>query len=256
LKTKSKSESFIITFNNKMKLAVASDLHLDHYTVSQQKDILNCFDNDDSDTIILAGDLGNPFSDHYLDLLNKCKEQYKYVLFIAGNHEFYQDRTETDVEEKLESLSWETNTIFLQKHSWRHPSGTVISGCTLWTDISPTTFAYVRNKHSLLTYSDVVEIHQDHKQWIESVAAETDIMVTHHLPTVKMVDPKYGNSPYNDGYASPMEYLFKPPLKLWICGHTHTASRKYTNGIPCMSNPLGYPEDKNSWSVVTTTVDH
>ena len=72
------------------------------------------------------------------------------------------------------------------------------------------------------------------------------IMITHHLPSVDLIDPiyrteKYNN--YNQCYASNCNQLFKDPIKIWFFGHTHKDCDKDINGIRFLCNPIGYPNE-------------
>jgi Icc-related predicted phosphoesterase len=74
------------------------------------------------------------------------------------------------------------------------------------------------------------------------------IMITHHLPSYSLIDPKYmkskgsiGPTGLNQYFASHLDDLIKSPIKAWICGHTHTGFEKRINDVTVYCNPGGYP---------------
>ena len=72
------------------------------------------------------------------------------------------------------------------------------------------------------------------------------IVMTHHLPSYKLIHPEYQKieyEKYNSAYASDSDGLVYK-AKLWIHGHTHKASDIIFDGITrCICNPYGYYND-------------
>lgn len=66
-----------------MRIKLLSDLHLEE----RNKIPDNILEPDD--VLILAGDIGDPFSGIYENFLTKCRSLYDIVFVIPGNHEFY-----------------------------------------------------------------------------------------------------------------------------------------------------------------------
>ena len=42
--------------------------------------------------LILAGDVGYPTEKNYWNFIEDCASKYKHVIYICGNHEYYNDR--------------------------------------------------------------------------------------------------------------------------------------------------------------------
>lgn len=80
------------------------------------------------------------------------------------------------------------------------------------------------------------------------------VVVTHHAPSLKMLD-----DPTKRYYATDLEHLFQPPVKLWISGHTHSSKSIQINDIPCVSNCFGYPNQTSEYtgynSRIYTTIE-
>jgi hypothetical protein len=76
-------------------------------------------------------------------------------------------------------------------------------------------------------------------------------MITHHMPSSSLIDEKYkeyGMDYYNQWFYSDMDQFIdenKDKIKCWIYGHTHTPSFKTLHNVPCMCNPIGYPNEND-----------
>lgn len=71
------------------------------------------------------------------------------------------------------------------------------------------------------------------------------IMLTHFVPTFKLIEKKYQNMGLHrtSWFASDLEHLIKHPIKIWICGHTHSIIECTVNDTPCMINAYGYGDE-------------
>jgi Icc-related predicted phosphoesterase len=137
-----------------MKIAIASDVHLEFGDL-----ILNNEEN--ADVLILSGDicvaadfrksdpygiLENGKTNRYTDFFVRCANEFKNVIYVAGNHEHYGGdyaETFTILREYLGSIS---NLHILDKEHVVIDDVTFIGG-TLWTDMNaqdPVTLAHIR----------------------------------------------------------------------------------------------------------------
>lgn len=70
------------------------------------------------------------------------------------------------------------------------------------------------------------------------------IVVTHHAPSARSVNPAFEGDPINGAYASDLEGLiseFHPAL--WIRGHTHYCVDYRLGDTRILSNQRGYPTE-------------
>jgi hypothetical protein len=84
--------------------------------------------------LVLAGDIGNPFSKNYHGYLSMMSASYKKVFVLLGNHEFYKNEyysTITKAKEVCDSLD---NVIFMNR-TCIQIEDVVILGCTLWSKV-------------------------------------------------------------------------------------------------------------------------
>ena len=151
-----------------MKIALASDVHLEF----GQLEIKN---TENADVIILSGDicvakdlndradvdiLGESHkSNRYHMFFQKCSEEFKHVIYIAGNHEHYHGDFAMSIPRIREKLAYLSNIYFLDKEFIAFDDVTFIGG-TLWTDMNkedPNTLYSIKrhmNDYQIIKNSD------------------------------------------------------------------------------------------------------
>ncbi len=174
-------------------------------------------------TLFLAGDIGNPWSPSYRDLLLSASDSWKSVYLVAGNHEYWNRDYECVDDRIREVAAARTNLHFLDC-SGRIQDGKHIVGGTFWSWYSRP--ASARKK----------KINAEHlwqRQRIEWLIRSTDlptIVMTHHLPSFKLIQPQFAK--YNaEGWASHSDYMMRYPVEAWVCGHSHIRFDKAINGV-------------------------
>ena len=130
----------------------------------------------------------------------------------------------------------------------------------MWTELDPE-----KDMKTILGMNDVRKIftsegqnaspqffrncHQEDKAWLAdqiercSKAQEEIIVLTHHLPSYKLIHEKYEGHPLNYCFATNLEEMIQSPIRGWLCGHSHTAAELEINGVYCGLNPHGYPAE-------------
>jgi Icc-related predicted phosphoesterase len=137
-----------------MKIAIASDIHLEFGDLILKNE-------ENADVLILSGDicvaadfrksdpygiLENGKTNRYTDFFVRCANEFKNVIYVAGNHEHYGGdyaETFTILREYLGSIP---NLHILDKEHVVIDDVTFIGG-TLWTDMNaqdPVTLAHIR----------------------------------------------------------------------------------------------------------------
>ncbi len=254
------NETHLITNNPKM--IYVSDLHLEFY--KKMKKLLNYIKFSEwpkADILILAGDIVNIKSanrslrEKFTKLLQLFKEKYKFVIYIAGNHEYYGCKKAlisiNEADKLLKEICQMFGVIYLQKSKFvlQLPNRQInFFGCTMWTLISENSFAKMNDHLATDSFKDIVKIHIDHEKWLrkELQYNKNDcVVITHHLPSQQLVHPKFQYSSINDGFCSNLNHLLNNKIIVWIYGHSHESVRCKINNIYCANNPAGYPgEDK------------
>lgn len=256
-----------------IKIQYISDIHLEFY-----KDVPDIPVN--ADILILAGDVGYPTMPIFWEFLEKMSEQFKHVILIAGNHEYYHTNsaikkgrilTINEVDELIYSEIGRrqlNNVHFLQCSSIIIDNIEFV-GSTLWTDIprnktvdvveamSDYSRIFVEDKKSSTIHTVSVEalnkLHREHRQFLScqdrqdaAFKAKKTVFITHHMPSYKMIHEKYAEYSINCAFASDTLHTVLRKPDIWICGHSHTAYNDIIDGVHCLMNPIGYPGENEN----------
>ena len=175
-----------------INLQLVSDLHIE-YKNDNVPDPLSLI-TPSAEILVLAGDIGSLYKYEQLKLfLTKLCTHYTYVLYIAGNHEYYKINDHDSLPlyvlmNKLTQLGKEIDNLIILNRSSVQIDDICIIGCTLWSDpmirippfivrINGFNNNVYKNKHiSDLKYiENMINYCQEHKLKL--------IVVTHYLPT-------------------------------------------------------------------------
>ncbi len=241
-----------------MKIQVVSDLHL------EVREFRHFKRNVDADILVLAGDLASP-SDH--DRLRTLLRNASGgpIVMVAGNHDYYAD---TFSGHQLAILAAEFKDVTLLRNSAVEIDGVTFVGGTLWSDFliygeakrsagmslaqrSIRDFISIAVEKNIGEYrgvlpSDMIAEHKRCVEAIEVLATKRTVMVTHFLPLVESIAPKYAMDPLNCYFASDCSKLIervKPVLA--VHGHTHTQCDYMYGPTRVVCNPRGYSKGEN-----------
>jgi len=263
-----------------MRIKLVSDLHLEFSDINVQND-------GDYDVLILAGDImvsedlhNHPYlpSDDavplielsggkrrariYRDFLKRCSFQFPHVIYIAGNHEFYNGKIYKGLDYLRAECERYPNVYFLERDT-KIIDDVVFVGGTLWTDMNrgdPLTmhavkdmmndFRIIRNDRKGYTFfkpADAMEIHVRTKEYFKLVLDQNKdrrcVVVGHHSPSPLSCHEQYRDEHLMNGaYHSDLSefILDRPQIKLWVHGHTHHAFDYQIGNTRVVCNPRGY----------------
>ena len=237
-----------------MQIQYVSDLHLNDFP--DTKPFSDFVKPGGAPILVVAGDVCPADHPLYEPFLRWCSRNWRHVLIIAGNHEYFctviprnMDTIEKEIERICAPLP---NVVFLQGSRSTLIDGVRFVGTTLWSDVDPAIWNVLGEKGDYAasfvegrrrTPADTVTLHRRQKAELDKAiqaAREPLVVITHHLPSLTLVSPEYHESPTVACYASNCDGLFRPPVKLWICGHAHRQGKFGVKGIPCVMNALGY----------------
>ena len=270
-----------------MKIKLVSDLHLE---------FSDCLINNDegADVLILGGDIciAQDLHDHpepantadqaaiangtglgrrqmtaqrFRDFFKRCSFQFPHVIYIMGNHEFYNGKFYAGIDYMRDEVAKYPNITLLEQ-DMKIIDDVVFVGGTLWTNMNkrdPLTmhaiegmmndFRIIRNdKRNYATMSalDVAIRHDKTLGYIKHVVQEhkdkTCVVVGHHSPSFQSVNPIYAHETLmNGGYHSDLsEFIMDhPQIKLWTHGHTHHPFDYVIGETRIVCNPRGYEND-------------
>ena len=245
-----------------MKIRVLSDLHLEFGPLN-----LEVMEDEKEQICVLAGDIGiasrrstfNPF-------LQEMSERFRTVLYIPGNHEYYDSSYTTalkkmaDVLLRYPNVNIGNNFSFVTDH-------TVFICSTLWTDMNkrdPLTmmtcrdrindFGYIRIGDADQPYrrpftpTDAVLFHDLSRNFIFSEIDKYKqtklkiVVVSHHAPSFQSVLEKYRDQKeINGAFASALdEQIIENGPLVWIHGHMHNSLDYMIGDTRVVCNPRGY----------------
>jgi Icc-related predicted phosphoesterase len=236
-----------------MKIQIISDLHQEFGQTNLT------FNN--ADVVVFAGDINIGIKGIEW-LIEKIKD--KPVLYILGNHEYYKGSYPKTLN-KIKALAELTNIKVLENEAVEIEN-VVFHGATLWTDFSlfgnpqyygmlcqekMNDYQKIRKDPSFskLRSIDTFRIHSQSVIWLTESLLEnkgkTNIVITHHAPSLKSIPQTYKEDPISSAYASNLEDLilkFQP--KLWIHGHIHEPINYSIGQTKVICNPHGYINEK------------
>jgi predicted phosphohydrolase len=206
------------------------------------------------DVLVLAGDIGNPYSQFYQQFMEHVNQTFRKTFVITGNHEYYSHgHSLKETNQYLYTLFQNLPNISFLDNSSEVFEGVHFIGTTLWSYIENPTVTindtiYIREM-TIETYN---EAHKLCRAFLEKALQETttnkNIIITHHMPSYDLIDKQYRiprMEPYNQWFATDLNEMIesnKYRIKCWIYGHTHTPSEQILQGIPMLCNTVGYPD--------------
>jgi predicted phosphodiesterase len=232
---------------------IISDTHLNlwKYTPDQIGSIFPKVP--DSPNLILAGDIGDPDEVSLYTALNIVRQRYKRVIYVPGNHEFYNreprsKKTPSSVLSWFDKLDtqWDNFHFFYRRKEIY--DGVQVLGATGWTT-SPkqTTWA------NMISEEGRKDIDFLEKGLLHS--KNPTLVITHYPSTIRVVIPELINTINIYDYAQDLERMYRYPLNTWIFGHIHQkhdftipySSSLYASGnVRILCNPYGYPWEGNT----------
>jgi predicted phosphodiesterase len=283
-----------------MKIKLVSDLHLEFSDIVIPND-------DKSDLLILAGDIMTACdlyehknissknvsidvmkkmgtrqcaSIRFRDFLDRVSASFENVIYVAGNHEFYNFRWVSTIDVLRDECSKFPNIHFLE-NDVKIIDDIVFIGGTLWTNMNkndPLTleiakgmlndfrvikdeergFSRIKPLHTSLRHKHTLNFFQE---TVEKDPTKNYVVVGHHSPSFLSCHPKYGNDRFmNSCYHSDLSdfILDHPQIKLWCHGHTHHAFDYLLGDTRIVCNPRGYESEQyvenSMWDITKTII--
>ena len=97
--------------------------------------------------------------------------------------------------------------------------------------------------------ADAAAQHRASVAWLKSEWGRSDlptVVVSHHAPSARSLDPRCADDPVDAGYASALEPLIEhlQPVA-WIHGHVHRSVDYVVASTRVVCNPRGYADEPN-----------
>lgn len=260
-----------------MKIALASDIHLEFGTLELKN-------TEGADVLILSGDImvAEDIRRHprgsggevtkkstrlasaltYYDFFDQVSSEFPTVLYVAGNHEFYDGywaKTLSVLKDFADSYS---NVHFLERAS-HTIDDTIFTGSTLWTDFNrgnPITVQSIKNM--LNDYRQIANDQREYcrlhphtvmdrhflstafiRKMIDENPEKKHVVIGHHAPTFESIPVHFRYDTHmNGGYASDLSefILDHQQIVLWTHGHIHDPCDYMVGDTRILCNPRGY----------------
>lgn len=243
-----------------VRVAFASDLHLDFHEINDE------FFDVVADVMILAGDVVEIKRAHKMhDFWKRVSENWELVLYVPGNHEYYNGSMPKSEYKLREILQQYPNILVLQNQTITF-RGVNFIGATMWTDMGKgnpiglmnaeqflNDFKCVRmdlNGYRKFKPQDSVSFHLQSKVYIIDQLKKLtgpSVVITHHAPSALSIHPYYKDRHIDNlCYFSDLSdmMLDHPNLKHWIHGHVHNRFDYEIGECRVQCNPRGYPFER------------
>ncbi len=190
-------------------------------------------------------------------------KKFRRAYAVVGNHEAYGSYygdvaiALTDALPAVRVLNCEHVTL---------SDDVILFGAPLWTDMdrgNPTTmaaiqfgmsdFRYIQASDGLFTPAMAAEEFHRTVAYLGKLAEEqrdkTIIVMTHHCPTRKCLNPRDGGNLLDYAYASDLDDFIAdhPNITLWCCGHTHVRATLEIAQCTVAMNARGYYQNDQIW---------
>lgn len=244
-----------------MKVQIISDIHLDYNELSD----FDYFIIPSADILLILGDISSLHINIYDKFLDFCSNNWKYIIFISGNHEYYtpssNPKTFKEIDLHINEITKKYTNIYYLNRDYVEIEGYVFLGTTLWSNVN-TKDAQDMNDYNLCYYnqenngrryklntSNVRKEYKDNVAWLKNKVKDFKdkkiIILTHHVPFLyNYHDDKNPNTAYcSDLIKDFTEYK---NINYWFCGHSHEKIEYRLEHIKVISNPLGYISHENT----------
>jgi len=235
----------VVLMEKTVTIQIISDVHTEFMPGSWKSKLIALLVK--ADITILAGDIVNHAS-KLKDFLMVVKEFSDRVIYVTGNHEYYKKSTDEEYREVCSEIE---GVHFLQRDRVQI-EGIWFAGATLWTNIDNYAAKMMNDPFS---GEEIRAKHQVDLDWLQENVQEGDVVITHHLPSLKLIHPQYKGSNINSGFASDLDEVIsalKPVI--WVSGHTHTPFDLMHENTRLLVNPVGYPGENKDFKPVVVSV--
>lgn len=236
-----------------MKIQYCSDLHMEF---PENRDFVNTHTlNVTGEVLVVAGDVGYLNAPDTLNLpfWEWASANYREVLIVPGNHEFYNKMNLNEYVDEWKKMLLHNVGFYHNKVIRIEDTDFILS--TLWTKIPPAREEDIQNgmnDYYHILYSDKplspYHINEEFernilfiKDSVSKSTAEKIVVVTHHIPSFKALLGRRKNDELNSAYATELdEYICGSRISAWIYGHNHYGTDLMIGATRLVSNPLGY----------------
>jgi predicted phosphohydrolase len=246
-----------------VNITIASDLHFEFHKAEYGwlPDIaLNC------DVIVLAGDIG--VGDSACEAVLRIADAHplSQIVWVAGNHEFYRQNIDKQIESYKRAFINHERIHFLENE--KVVIGDVVFlGCTLWTgfDVFGQESVQDASLEAQVAIADfsLIQTGDDGKKfspedarnkfnvsyrWLMGELEKYDpskvVVVSHFPPCLEASNKHFDKNvltPYFQSNCQALIDNYQPAV--WFYGHNHYSAKFRVGNTELISNQLGYPNE-------------
>lgn len=262
-----------------------SDIHLDFYVRVDNPEpkvrknikefVKTILPETQQEVLVIAGDLGH-YNHQNLWLLEELKEYYKYILLVAGNHDYYLVSSNVSSKYKSSSLnrinemkqlcSKLSDVHYLDGDIFIH-NGIRYGGVGMWYDFSYSNKVFGKSKDAIYSlWKDVMndsrlikgmgsfydlDLFTEEDIKLNTIIDYSDVLITHVGCEWSRIPHEYKFDHVTSFYYfNGEDYFNKISNKVWIFGHTHKRYDYEAHGCRFINCSLGYPSEKRHNKIV------
>ena len=232
-------------------IQVASDLHIELHR-DNGTSFIDKMDPTGVDILLLAGDiLSARFLDQAKDVFHRLASKYPQILYVPGNHELWQLKPDAAISTLRHSLAGLSNVVMLNNQLVTVKGRRFLGGPMWFPQWSP---LHDYASTQMPDFQQIVDFHpwvvQENRKFndfMKQNLKEGDVVLTHYLPSMKSVSPRYKGAALNAFFVSEMDqFVLDRRPALWVHGHTHDSFDYQLSSTQIVCNPFGYPNQLNS----------
>jgi len=259
-----------------MRLRILSDLHIEFFPFT-----IPALPGDQETVLILAGDIGVIYQqDRLQTFLEAACQQFKAVIYVLGNHEYYRGQWPNA---RTTLLQWPLpQNLHVLERNVVTVDGVAFVGSTLWSDFDAgdplsmhtaqhqlSDFHYIRvalapgNNHPealadspqerQLNPSDILADHSQSVAWLDKTLGQLHrdgqktVLVTHHGFSRRSIHEDFKDSQVNGAFVSACDFLLeKHQPVLAVHGHVHNGFDYRIGQTRVIVNPRGYTQREDT----------
>jgi hypothetical protein len=260
-------------------------LHLEAFIGQGVEKLMNLFvpydPRDESSVLVIAGDLCST-PDFSASFIKRLADRFLSVVYVLGNHEMYRFDHTVVADTLFKNLNGVSNVFFnasIDSVCFKNVNGIDFAIGTLWGDGGFTLadhgrvgyymndFRLIRVNDERFTVDRMIALFKLQRAALEliceSFTKSPIVVVTHHLPSRRLVSARFwpgdGSDGANGGFVGDCENLLartEIAPKLWIHGHTHDTIDTELWDTRVVCRPIGYRGEWASQFNSSMALDH
>lgn len=227
---------------SKISIQIASDLHCEFHR--DHGESLFASIKPVGDVLVLAGDvIPTKWYEDIKRIVADCADRWESVIYVSGNHEMYGNHFKHSMDVLAEVCGKHSNVHFLDNEHVTLKGVKFFGGTGWFSNPIGDPFA-MASRSQLNDFYQIVDLerycYDSHRQFEKgALTGGPDVIISHHLPDQRCVHAKYAGNALNHYFVSDFD-VEAIDAKLWIHGHSHTASDIMIGKTRVISNPFGY----------------